>query len=97
MFEICLNYHIFNQFIQINRNNERGIRYMRFMATNPNVRSSQNITVRKVSKHSYFWSEYRKVRTVNTPYLDTFHAVYSMPKPISSNHGYSKPFNERFD
>ena len=33
-------------------------------------------TAWKVQIRSFFWSEYRKIRTKKTPYLDTFHAVF---------------------
>ena len=39
----ALNYLFSKQFVQINRNNERYIRYFLFIATNTYVRLSQNI------------------------------------------------------
>ena len=34
---------------------------------------------------SFFWSEYRKIRTRKTPYLDTFHAVSRSVRNIEEN------------
>ena len=36
--------------------------------------------VKSVQIRSFFWSEYRKIQTRKTPYLDTFHAVLGTVK-----------------
>ena len=53
------------------------------------IQKPKRPTAWKVQIRSFFWSEYRKIRTKKTPYLDIFHAVsvslkdYNYPSKMS--------------